>query len=356
MWNDIQPRRYTYRILPIALVRAFIIAYVLRLSGLRAVSERCARVLGNAAFNSIAVALTRASSLAFVRAMVERLQATHAPKDGQLVAIDGMALTLPRTQRHRCAKFNNNTVGGGVVWSWMIDMLHGASPLNVLKVVSGAWCDSKLMRNVRLSPNGPVYLMDRGFYALELLEQWLAEEVRFIVRVRQNCLVYKVLKTLRAPGQIGSLQLLMDAMVCLGGPHAKAYPVVRLIHVRLASGEDLILATDRMEWSTQRVLDSYKKRWHIERFHRLLKETLGLAHLYSFKQDGIEFLLYAAVLVTLLLVLARTTARGETVVVLHQALRELRTALGLGTPWKRNSCTRQRRRTKQPRRPKTIER
>lgn len=279
MWKDIQPHNYVYLILPAALVRAFVVAFVLRLSGLRAVGQRCARGLGNAAFNSIGEALARHVSLSYVRALVERLQATHAPGDEQLVAIDGMALTLAKTRRHRCAKFNNNTVGGGVVWSWMIDMARGVSPLKVLKVVTGAWSDSKVMRDVALIANGPVYLMDRGFYALELLRQWLCDEVRFIVRVRGNRLVYEVLRDLNAPGRIGAHQLLRDAVVRLGAPKAKAHPVVRLIHVRLVSGEDLILATDRLEWSTQRVLDSYKKRWHIERFHRFLKDTLGLAHL-----------------------------------------------------------------------------
>lgn len=354
MWKEIQPRRYPYKILPAALVHAFVIAFVLRLSGLRAVSQRCARVLDHATFNSIAVALGRAVSRAFVRAMVERLQGTHAPGDNQLAAIDGMALTLSKTRRHHCAKYNNRTVGGGVVWAWMIGARRGCSPLKVLAMIAGAWCDSGVMRGVALIANGPVYLMDRGFYALELLQQWLDQQVRFIVRVRGNCLKYEVLREVNAPGRIGAQRVLLDAEVRLGACKAKAHPVVRLIHVRLASGEDLILATDRLQWSTQRVLDSYKKRWHIERFHRFLKDTLGLAHLYSFNQAGIEFLLYTAMLVTLLLALDEDVDGGETIVLVRAALRAQRAALGLGTPWKRNACQGQHRQKKRPRKAKNL--
>ena len=62
-----------------------------------------------------------------------------------------------------------------------------------------------------------------------------------------------------------------------------------MITALLASGEKLTVVTSEMDWSAERVLEAYKKRWHIERFHKFLEETLGLAHLYSFGQRGIEF-------------------------------------------------------------------
>jgi hypothetical protein len=281
----------------------------------------------------------------------------HKPGQEELVALDGMALTLAKTRRHACKKFNDKTVGGGVVWAYMVNAARRMSPVKVLAVVEGAWHDSKVMRNVSLTARGPVYVMDRGFYALELLAQWLAQQVRFIVRVRENNFQYDVVRQLSSPRAVGSKTLMLDAIVRLGGARAKAHPVVRLIIARLASGENLILATDRLEWSAERVLEGYKQRWHIERFHRFLKDALGLSHLYSFDQKGMTFLLYTALLAALLLFFAESDPKGQTTIaVMRRLLSAMRAALGLGTPWRRNSCTRQRNKKKPKTNRQTAER
>lgn len=315
------------------------VALVWRLSGLRAVVMRCQRWLGTANFSSLSPALDRACSLAFVARLVEQLTARHRPGTAALVAIDGMALSLAKTRRHRCKKMNNKTVGGGVVWAYMIAGCRGACPVKVLKIVEGAWHDSVVMRAVQLVARGPVYLMDRGFYAFDLLERWLEQEVHFIVRAREKDLRYAIQRPVSSARRLGNIHLLEDAWVYLGGPQAKRHPRVRLIKALLASGQTLTLVTDLANWDAVRILAAYKQRWHIERFHRLLKDTLGLAHLYSFGQKGITFLLYTALLLCLLLFLSAARGTGETIAVLRKALRKLRAALGMGTPWRRNSCT-----------------
>lgn len=337
LWLDIEPRNYHYAITAAALVQSFMIAFVGRLSGLRAVLARCGHRVNTQHIGPLSTAVHRSSTLRFVQRLVGWLESTHKPGDEELVGLDGMALTLPKTQRHRCKKFNNKTVGGGVVWAYMVHAVKGVCPVHVLKVVEGAWHDTKVMRTVSLIPHGPVYLMDRGFYALDLLHQWLNERVRFIVRVRKRSLMYDGLERLSPPCRVGNKTVLLDARVRLGSPRAKRRPVVRLIRAVLPCGEQLILATDRFDWTTVRILDAYQKRWHIERFHRFLKDTLGLAHLYSFHQTGITFLLYTALLVALLLFLAAADPRGEIIAVLRQMLRLVRRALGLETPWKRNT-------------------
>lgn len=339
MFLEIEPRRYKYDLSPFGLIQSFIIAYVSRLSGLRAVTARCSHLVKTSNFSSLSDALKRASSLALVKRLVGMLESTYSPGSGELVAIDGMAVTLPRTQRHQCKKVNKKTVGGGVVWSYVIDAVAGCCPVKILKIVEGAWHDSRIMRSVSLIPRGPVYLMDRGFYALEVLQKWLDEKVHFIVRVKENCLVYELLRQVSAPRTIDGKRLELDAVVRLGGPRAKAYPQVRLLIAILPSGEKLILATDQLKWSAKRILASFKKRWHIERFHRFLKDTLGLAHLYSFHQSGMTFLLYTALLTALMLFFAPADPVGETIQILHQALKALRSAFGMATPWKRNTCT-----------------
>lgn len=343
--------------MPAALVSSFMMAFVARLSGLRAVVDRCGHRLNTRHIGPLSTAVHRASTLRFVQRLVGCLESTHTPGDEELVGLDGMALTLPKTQRHNCKKFNDKTVGGGVVWAYMVHAVRDVSPVRVLKITEGAWHDTTVMRKVDLIARGPVYLMDRGFYALALLDQWLHEQVRFLVRVRKRSLKFDILRELSPPCRVGDKTVLLDARVRLGGPRAKKHPVVRLIWAVLPSGEDLILATDRFDWTVERILDAYKKRWHIERFHRFLKDTVGLAHLYSFHQIGMGFLLYTALLLALLLFFTADDPSGETIAVLRSMLCVVRYSLGLDTPWKRNTCTpRRTKRKTTSNKDKTIER
>ena len=332
-----EPRGYDYEIGVRGVVQAFLLAFVLRMSGLREVTQRCgASLLNTDNFGSLSPVLGRASMTAFVRRFVEQLEDRHEPAAGELIAIDGMALTLPKTVRHRCKKFNNKTVGGGVIWAFWIDAPAGACPVKVLKVVEGAWHDGHEMRGVALR-SGPVYLMDSGFYTLALLAEWIEAQVRFVVRAKAGSLVYETLKTHRHPQRVGAVRVEFDGLVRLGGAQAKAHPVVRLIQAVLPDGQKLILTTTEWTWSTAEVLAAYRKRWQIERFHRFIKETVGLAHLYSFQQNGLTFLLYTALLLALLLFFAEDNPEGLTVDVLRQALKALRAAFGLGTVWRRNT-------------------
>lgn len=317
-------------------------AFVLRMSGLRQIAERCWDVLGTDNFSSLSSAMRRVCSLNYVRELIRAIEPRHQPQRDDLVAIDGMAVTVRKTLSPECKKFNSSTVGGGVVWSYQIDARKGSSPVRLLAVIQGAWHDTRIMRGVELIAQGPVYVMDRGFYAFDLLTQWMNDHVRFIVRARRHGLIYEVARTISRPRRHGTLKIVEDVMARLGGEQAKAHPQVRLITALLASGEKLSLVTGEMDWSAERVLDAYKKRWHIERFHKFLKQTLGLAHLYSFGQNGIEFLTLTALLLAMVLLESATAVAVTVIDTLHKILRQVRRFCGLSTPWKSNTVTRTR--------------
>lgn len=346
LWHQVQPHKYHYQLHYTALVPCLFLAYLARISGLRDLTERHGPLLGTLNFSSLSPALGCPVMVALVHAMFDLLAPLGGPPpEGALIALDSMALTLPKTQRHRCKKINNKTVGGGVIWGFRITAAVGVCPVQVLRMVSGAWHDAGQMRTLELIARGPVYLMDRGFYALHLLERWLSQRVYFIVRVKTGeKLIYEPLRPCSAPRRVGALSLEWDGMAKLGGPRAKAHPVVRLLVARLASGEKLVLATNMWSWSATRILAAYKQRWQIELFHKLLKDALGLAHLYNFSQRGLEVQLYAALMLAVLLFLAMASESNQTRVValMRQCLRLLRQRLGLGTPWRRNSCIRSR--------------
>lgn len=313
-------------------------AFVARLSGLREIAQRMGKHLGTSNFSSLHDAIGRASTLAFVKSLVEELHPRHTPRAGELVGLDSMAVTLPITQRHRCKKFNRSTAGGGILWEYRLQAQPGSCPVKIIQTMAGAWNDSALMKGVALLARGPIYLMDRGFFSLPLIERWRADGVRFIVRARFNS-VYEISQKIsrsRDYGKSGRIEL--DAIVRLGCNAAAAHPVVRLIRAKVGK-EHISLVTGEISWRAEEILDAYKKRERIERFHRFVKDQLGLAHLYNFSHTGLMVMLHTALLVAILLFMADEAAGGEleTIVVLRAAFNEVRAALGLGHPWKRNT-------------------
>jgi hypothetical protein len=341
-----QPRHYRYKLNYCGLVLGLFLAYLTRLSGLRELTQRHGRVLGTHNFSSLSHALGSEVLVAWVRALFAVLAPVGGPPPkAALVALDSMAVTLPKTQRHQCKKFNDKTVGGGVIWAFLLQATGKLCPVQVLRVVQGAWHDAAQMRSVPLIAQGPLYLMDRGFYALDLLERWCQEQVQFIVRVKTGKqLLYEPILPLSPPRRLGTLILHWDGLAQLGGPQAKVHPLVRLVYAQRADGELLVLASNQWLWSAGQILAAYQKRWQIELYHKLLKDTLGLAHLYNFSQNGLEVQLYAALMMAALLFLACRAGQEPVWVVqaMRRRLQQWRRQLGLGNAWRRNSCIRPR--------------
>lgn len=355
LWKTVQPAQYPHRIDPFALIAELMMAYVFRLSGLRELVKRRGRSLGTGNFSSLSHAIRRTSSLLLTEALCKGLEFAGAPRRNALIAIDSMAITMPKTQRHRCKKFNNQTVGGGVLWAFLLDAVRGVSPVRILKTMRGAWHDAFEMKDVELIANGPIYLMDRGFFQFALIERLLREKVHFILRIRKSDVNHlRVIREISPARLLGNISLTLDALVELGCPKAKLHPRVRLLMTTLSNGEDLYLVTDRLDLSAQTLLAMYKRRWEIEGFHRLVKDVLGFAHLYSFDQQGIEFLLRVALLLTLLLYLAAVNPAGKTLDLLRTVIRQIRSALGLTGIWRRNSSIRPRNPKKRGRKTKNL--
>lgn len=338
MWEKAEGRGYTRLIQGEALVRSMMTAFVARFSGLREIAERMGDRLGTRNFSSLSHALARPSTLALARAMVEHLTSRRTPCKEEMIALDSMAVSLPITQNHQCVKINRNTVGGGVLWAFRIQAKRGTCPVSILRTMAGAWMDAGLMKGVALIARGPIYLMDRGFYSLGLIENWRTQGVRFVMRAKHNS-IYEVIRNMgsgRKYGPKGRIEV--DALVRLGGDGVPAHPIVRYVRAQVGK-ESITLVSSEITWTAEQILAAYKKRQRIERFHRLVKDTIGLAHLYNFSQNGIMALLHIALLVALLLFMGQTQPLGDqdTLTVMRKAFNLARKMLGLGIPWRRNT-------------------
>lgn len=363
LWSEIEPRHYEREIEAANLIQSFLMAFTLHLSGLREIVRCCSRVLRTENYSSLSPALARPTSLATAQKMLDEVGAYAPPNAAELISLDSMAVTLAKTQRHHCEKFNDKTVGGGVLWGYVIDWYRGGSPVQILTMIRGAWHDSKLIKTFRLIANGPTYLMDRGFYSIANVARWIDEHVWFIVRARRRELHYELVRTVGAARTVAFakdnkrykktkkrrtkaksksqtlIRIIEDSIVRLGSPKRKQRPGVRLVYAILPDGKDLILVSNHLSWSAQSILKAYKKRWQIELLHQFFKQTVGLAHLNSFHQNGIEFLLHVAVLLAILLLLGRDKCRKTTLEVLYVALADLRLSLDVRPVWKPNTVS-----------------
>jgi IS4 transposase len=82
---------------------------------------------------------------------------------------------------------------------------------------------------------------------------------------------------------------------------------MRLVVVRIIDREggvtELWLITDRLDLDAELVALAYRYRWSIELFFRWLKCVLGSRHLIAQNRNGVALQMYAALIVSLLIVL-----------------------------------------------------
>ena len=322
-------------------------------------SERDGARIGTSQITTIAYAIASRLVRDLALALVDQLAGDSRPGCNDLVVLDSMATSLPATRRHHCARMNNNTVGGGVLWGLCITARRGSSPLRILSLMEGAWNDGAIIAKLSLIPRGPLYIMDRGFHKIEAMANWLRGGVRFLLRAQTRELVYtptvrlggnRVLRAKtsarRGPRRV---EVLFDGLAVVGSPQRRGQrPVLRLLDLRLHSSkgnERLVLLSSELRTGAQALLDLYGRRWEIEEFHRVLKRSIGLAHLYSFRQRGIQTLLALAALLAVLLWIGGQTLhstsgkpRLQTLPqIMRQLLNHARAAIGIDPPWRPNT-------------------
>jgi hypothetical protein len=315
--------------------------------------------LGLACPSSLSYNLRQPWMVGFATEMQQHLEMLHphvepAAVENPRLLIDTMPAMLPITQRGTCTRFNNVAKGCGVMCTFNLDATSQQCPVRILKIMHGPWNDTFQVRGVVLDSNGPIYIADRGFYSRVTVEFWVTNKVHFIARGKKQRLHWsQVRQLIKSPTTLGSVRVETDEIVLLGKDNGKPRCQVRMLRGWLESGEDLILITDQFELTTEQLLDMYLKRGQIEVYHRFLKQSLGLAHLYSFDQTGIEGQIRLSALLANLLYLAAAPHQNtpaEVLKIISTSLEDIRRELGLWKPWKRNTYSPTRKKAKRKRR------
>ena len=157
---------------------------------------------------------------------------------------------------------------------------------------------------------------DRSLFAPNVV----ARGSSYVIRMREDS-VFTVLEERELSQEAArDAGIVRDAIVTLGPPGAAAlnHPV-RIVVIQVKphprrtrrdakkQSDVIVVATCLLDLPPELVTLIYSKRYTIELFFRFLKELLGMRHLLSERQEGIDIQVYCAVIICMLINL--TTAK-----------------------------------------------
>jgi Transposase DDE domain len=156
---------------------------------------------------------------------------------------------------------------------------------------------------------GCLYVVDRGYVDYELFAKVIGANSSLIARVKDNtAFVVQEERPLTAADQAAGV--VRDVVISrLGSSHHKDHlkRAMRLVIVRIVDRDgkatELWLVTDRLDLDADLVALGYRYRWSVELFFRWLKCVLGSRHLIAQNRNGVTLQMYAALIVSLLIVL-----------------------------------------------------
>jgi len=192
---------------------------------------------------------------------------------------------------------------------------------------------------------GQTAVLDRGYQAHHLFDQWQSDECHFVCRIKS-----KTHKEILTEQQIPEeSNVFFDAKVLLGTPGInQTQKPLRLVGYTIED-TDYWVATDRFDLSAEQIVFAYKLRWDIETFFAWWKRHLKVYHLFARSRNGLMVQILSGLITYLLLAIYCQEEHGEPVSIarvrqLRNEIRNEATLLGV------NHSTLSRRQRKKQRR------
>lgn len=213
-----------------------------------------------------------------------------------------------------------------MAWALWEDEAHRGAKLHLhFDVLKGVPCAATLTPAACSEPAelartlqaGRLYVLDRGYASYELFAQIIRAGSSLVARVK-NTTVFVSQEERVLDEAARKAGVIRDVIISrLGTAHHKDHlrRPMRLVIVRVPNRDgkmmELWLLTDRLDLAADLVALAYRYRWTVELFFRWMKSVLGARHLVSQKQNGVTLQMYAALIVSLLIILY--TGRKPTV-------------------------------------------
>jgi len=204
-----------------------------------------------------------------------------------------------------------------MLWALWKDETHRGVKLHLhFDVLKGVPCEATLTPAAcseaaelaaTLQP-GRLYVLDRGYANYELFARIVEAKSSLVARVKDNtAFIPAEERPLDEAAQAAGV--VRDVVISrLGTSHHKNHlrQPMRLVIVRVPNRDggltELWLLTDRLDLPADLVALAYRYRWTVELFFRWMKSVLGARHLVSRKENGVTLQMYAAMIVSLLIV------------------------------------------------------
>lgn len=152
-----------------------------------------------------------------------------------------------------------------------------------------------------------IIVFDRGLKSRQTLVAFDKAQLHFVTRGLKD-LKYEFIESYRQVKgrKADGLTFIQDSKVYLYGQGNK--PIkheFRLVEAELESGKRLTFITNMWDKSAMDIARFYRRRWDIEVFFRILKQNLGVKHLFSRTENGIQIQMYCALIVAILLLVIK---------------------------------------------------
>jgi IS4 transposase len=221
----------------------------------------------------------------------------------KLRLLDSTSITLKGRGYDSWAKTSRVRTTQGLKAHIMIDE---ASHLPLYcNVSAGNVNDIQDARTMALTP-GYTYVFDRGYCDYNWWHELDNSGAMFITRIKKNAAI-EVLKSHKMDTNIIS-----DDQVRLKNRRPRAgkinlyeKPLRRVIVERPDKETPLMLITNNMVESAEKIADAYKSRWQIELFFKWLKQNLKLKKFMGQSENAVRIQIYIAMISYLLVYLYR---------------------------------------------------
>jgi len=159
---------------------------------------------------------------------------------------------------------------------------------------------------------GATYVFDLGYYDYAWWAALDAADCRIVTRFKSNTPLEGAKSSPVAPGT----GILSDRIGFLPGRQAKnrrnpMQGAVREIVVTMETGGTLRILSNDLDAPAKEIADLYKKRWEIELFFRVMKQTLKIRHFIGRSENAVRVQIAVALIAFLLLSLVRKMAQGD---------------------------------------------
>lgn len=237
------------------------------------------------------------------------LPAQHADL-GDLVAIDGSLIDAVLSMHW--AEYRTNSKKAKLHLGF--DLNHGIP--RKLFLTEGNGAERPFVSSI-IEP-GQTGVLDRGYQAHHLFDQWQQDGCHFICRVKGKT-QWHILEDFAVQD---NSHVFFDAKVLLGTPNVnQTKEPLRLVGY-IVAGKKYWIATDRFDLTAEQVALAYKLRWDIEKFFAWWKRHLKVYHLFARSENGLMVQILSGLITYLLLAIYCHEQHGECVSI--RRLRQLR--------------------------------